>query len=91
MASNNIAQKNSTPQEANGMPGITPTVGVAKTFQGYSAKVMKVDLEDLGDVATLENVLTRGMTTDEIIVLERDKFTFMDKYYVVITYMEKND
>lgn len=59
-------------------------------FHGYTYKIGKFDLDDLMEVSEMEAVITRGMTTDEIVVVARDKFSFMDKYFAIVEWMEKS-
>jgi hypothetical protein len=54
----------------------------------YRVRYAKIDLDDPGCLAELEILETKGLAAKEIIVLNKDKFTFMDKYIMVVTYLE---
>jgi hypothetical protein len=56
----------------------------------YSVKYAKIDLDDAGSRAELEILETRGLKGESTIVLSKDKFVFMDKYFIVVTYLELN-
>lgn len=56
---------------------------------GFRVRYGKYDLDDMGAIAELEIVETRGLFGKDIVVLSKDKFTFMDKYFLVVTYLER--
>lgn len=71
------------------IPGFGPKSN-AKAFDpvNYRVRYGKYDLDDMGAVAELELVETRGLTGVEVVVLNKDKFSFMDRYLMVVTYLE---
>jgi len=75
------------------MPGITDKLGgnAQKYLQGYSVKYGKFDLDDLGDLTSLSDIETRAIRGDDIVLLTKDKMGFMTQYFVIISYLEKND
>ena len=68
-----------------GMAGVT-----AKQLKGYSIKFYKADIDDLEEITMLQDIETRGLQGNTIVILEHDKFIFMDKYYIIVKYMEKS-
>lgn len=48
----------------------------------------KFDMDDMGSVAELEIIETRGLSGTDILVLNKDKYTFLEKYFLVVTYLE---
>lgn len=70
------------------LPGMIKST--ASEFDNYSVKYHKADLEDLGDVTLLQEIETRALRGDGIVVLTRNTFTFNFQYFVVIQYMERN-
>lgn len=54
----------------------------------YRVRYGKYDLDDMGAVAELELVETRGLEGKEIVVLNKDKMSFMDKMFLILTYLE---
>jgi hypothetical protein len=59
------------------------------SLEGYVVKYLKANLDDEGSRAELEIIETRGLEGDEIILLGKKEFNFMDKYYIVLQYLEK--
>ena len=60
-------------------------------FNKYSVKYYKADLDEPTDVLHLQEIETRGIRGNDVLILNRDKMSFMDKYFLVLQYMEKND
>lgn len=54
----------------------------------YRVRYGKYDMDDMGSVAELELVETRGLAGTDIVVLTKDKYTFLEKYFLVVTYLE---
>ena len=75
------------------LPGISANISGAvgkEIYDNYSVKYAKIDLDNLEDIATLQDIETRGLRGNEIVILSKDKFTFMQSYYIIISYLEKN-
>lgn len=73
-------------QPEAGMPGM---FSQGPSISGYAVKHLKADLDDLGQVSLLDKVETDAAMSDNIVILSRDKFAFMDRYFVILKYMEK--
>lgn len=75
------------------LPGITSKLGSGgqKILNNYSVKYFKADIDNLEDLLTLQELETRSLRGDEIVLLEKDKFIFMSQYFIIIKYLEKND
>ncbi len=71
------------------LPGLTTKSGVID-YSNYSVKYFKADLDDQGDLLTLQQIETRGVRGDGVLILSRDKFTFNTSYFLIIQYMEQN-
>lgn len=56
---------------------------------GFRVRYGKYDLDDMGSTSELEIIETRGLFGKDIVVLSKDKFVFMDKYFLVVTYLER--
>lgn len=82
------------------MPGLTtrefalPAVGDGfknkSAMDGYSVKYGKFDMDDLEDISLLQDIETRGLQGEDIVLVEKDKFTFMSSYFIILKYLEKN-
>lgn len=75
------------------LPGITSELGsgAKKALNNYSVKYFKCNMDTLEDVLTLQDIETRGIRGEDVVILTKDKFTFMTEYFMIISYMEKND
>jgi hypothetical protein len=73
-----------------GIPGLTAkSTGI--DFKKYAVKYYKANLDEPVDVMTLQDIETRGVRGDDVLILNRDKMSFMDKYFLIVQYLEKND
>lgn len=73
-----------------GIPGLTGKLDSANAFDGYTIKYAKADLDEPVDIMFIQDIETRGLRGDEIVVLNKDKFTFNEKYFIVLQYLEKS-
>lgn len=55
----------------------------------YRVRYIKVDFDSPEALADLELLETDGLTGVDIVILNKNTFTFMDKYIMVVTYLEK--
>ena len=72
------------------IPGFAPSINSAKQLDKYSIKYIRADLGEPADVFELCEIETKGLKGDEIVLLSKDKYVFMDKYFIVLQYVEKN-
>ena len=72
-----------------GIPGYGPQDKQEFDATKYRVRYMKVDFDNPEALSDLEILETEGLTGVEIVVLNKEKFTFMDKYIMVVTYLEK--
>jgi hypothetical protein len=71
------------------LPGFGPASKKGeRNLEDYRVRYIKLDLDDPGSVAEAEIIETRGLKGEDIVVLYKDKFTFMDKYFLIIQYLE---
>lgn len=55
----------------------------------FCIRYAKIDLDDPTSLADLEMLETRALRNNGIFILTKDKFTFADKYYMIISYLEQ--
>lgn len=69
-----------------------PGFGTSKNFvfdpSKYRVRYTKLDMDDLGSLAELEIIETKGLKGEEIVVLNKTGWSFLDKYFMIITYLE---
>lgn len=70
-----------------GLPSMGPSLRIDP--KKYAIRYMKVCIDNVEKLAELEILETRGLEGKDILILSREKYNFMDKYYVVVNYMEK--
>lgn len=70
-----------------GMPSFGPSLRIDP--KKYAIRYLKVCIDDLSAKTELEILETRGMEGKDIVILSRNTFDFMGKYFVVLNYMEK--
>lgn len=73
------------------LPDISKKLTSTRRGTDYTVRWKKFDLSDPADLLDLSNVETRALKGDTIFISSYDKFTFMDKYFVIIKYFEKNE
>ena len=55
----------------------------------YVVKYMKCDIDDPEQKLLLSELETMGIRNEGIVLLKKDTFIFMDKFFIVVQYMEK--
>ena len=73
------------------LPGFGGNTNTGIDYKKYRVRYLKVEVGEPQDIATLEDIETRGISTTDIVIINKDKFTFMDKYFLIVTYLEKRD
>ena len=71
------------------IPPISASHSSTAWVDNYTVKYLKANVGDLGDLMKLQEVETKGLKGDEVVLLEKDKFTFMADYFIILKYMEK--
>jgi hypothetical protein len=81
-----------TPVTADSLPGILPSIPKdALDMDKYRVKYLKLDMNDPGDIIELEMVETRAIRNQGIFLLSKEKFIFMDKMFILISYLVSED
>lgn len=87
MAKNGVSDSVAGKEESM-FPGFGPKKIDESDFNNYRVRYAQIDMMDPGSRAELEIIETRAIKNQGIVVLTKDTFTFMDKYYMVISYLE---
>lgn len=74
--------------EASVFPGFGPKKIDESDFKNYRVRYALIDVMDPGSRAELEIVETRAVKGQGVVVLTKDTYTFMDKFFIVISYLE---
>lgn len=70
------------------LPEFGRAATTARDINKYRVRYCKIDLDDVGSITELELLETKSLKGEDIVILNKDKFTFMDKYMLVVTYLE---
>lgn len=81
-----------TPVTADSLPGILPSVPKDDLdMNKYRVKYLKLDMNEIADITELENIETRAIRNKGVYLLSKEKFIFMDKMYMLISYLLAED
>lgn len=78
------------PENLDVMPGFGPAAP-QKDLRNFRVRYLKVDFDEASDLLELEALETRGIRGEDVVILNKDKFTFMQKYFLIVAYLEKVD
>lgn len=75
---------------ANGTPTILPSPEYAdELFRNYTVKYFKANIDEPGDVNELQRLETLGLQGDEIVLCDRQTYSFEGNFFVVLRYYQK--
>jgi len=60
----------------------------AMDLSNYRVRYSKIDTSEPGELMELELIETRGLAGKDIVVLKKDSWTFMDKLFILVSYLE---
>lgn len=73
------------------MPGMIPAAGDDANFiaDNYTVKYFRGDLDEPGDLLELQRIETVGLKGDEIVLCDRQTYSFEGRFFVVLRYFSK--
>lgn len=73
------------------MPGILPAAADDNNYiaDNYTVKYFRGSLSDAGDLAELQKIETVGLKGDEIVLCDRQTYSFEGDFFVVLRYFNK--
>lgn len=71
------------------IPGFGPTADKEFEAEKYSVKYVKIDMDNPSAITLLEQLETDALRNNGIYILNKDKFTFMDRYFLIVSYLEE--
>lgn len=81
-----------TPLTPDSLPGLLPPVSKDRLdLKKYKVRYQKLDMNELGDIAELERIETLAIRDEGIYLLSKKDFIFMDKVFILVGYLEKDD
>lgn len=90
-AANLVASSQPVKVETISLPGFAPQNSDNFDVTKFRVRYCKIDLDDPGAVAELEILETKGLEGIDIVILNKQSFTFMDKMFYIVTYLEKKE
>ena len=73
------------------IPGYVPDSNKAFDADKHRVRYSKIDMDDLGSIAGLEILETRALRNQGVYILSKEKFTFMDKIFLLVQYIERDN
>lgn len=70
------------------IPGFVPSKPGFEADK-HRVRYLKVDLDDLAALSELEILETKVLQGRDVYVLDKTKYSFMDKMYILVQYVEK--
>lgn len=81
-----------TPVTADSLPGILPGAPTGAWNPGdYRVRYLKLNMDELSDITELEMIETKAIRNQGVYLLSKKDFIFMDKLYMLISYLELDD
>lgn len=71
------------------IPGFGPAQQAEFDPKKFKVRWTKIDFDDAGSLAELEILETKALRNEGTYILSKDKFVFMDKYYMIVSYLEQ--
>jgi hypothetical protein len=80
-------------KDPGSMPGVSAGLSNKNSLEKYAVKYLKCNMDEPVDMLELQTVETRALRSkageEEIVLVDKDKFTFMDKYFIILKYLER--
>lgn len=76
-------------QAGIGMPGMVPQEHIDELFQNYTVKYYKGNLDEPADQMRLQEIETKSMAATEIIMTDRQTYSFEGQFFIVLRYLER--
>lgn len=71
------------------LPGFGPSrKGGEYDLKKYKVRYFKADMDNPEDVSTLESIETRALLGEDIVLMSKEKFTFMQQFFMLLCYLE---
>jgi hypothetical protein len=71
------------------IPGFGPAAQSEFDPTKFKVRWIKIDFDDVSSLAELEILETKALRNEGTYILSKDKFVFMDKYFMIVSYLEQ--
>lgn len=72
-----------------GVPSMLPIEHIDDIAANYTVKYFKGSIDEPSEVMQLQSIETKSMLADEIIMTDRQTYSFEGAFFVVLRYLEK--
>jgi hypothetical protein len=73
-----------------GMPSILPQPEYENVIaDNYTVKYFRGDLDEPGEILELQRIETTGLRGDDIVLCDRQTYSFEGRFFVVLRYYQK--
>jgi hypothetical protein len=80
-------------EDIGSMPGIAGGLNKQVSMGSYTVKYYKANFDEPSDMLELQYIETKALHSkpgnEDVVLIDKDKFTFMDKYFIILKYLEK--
>lgn len=73
------------------LPEFLPQTKGKTNAENYRVRYQNLCVNELGDIAELEKIETKALQGKDVYVLDKKNYVFMDKMWILISYIEKVD
>lgn len=71
------------------LPGMLVGKNTGTNMENYAVRYLKVDIDDSAARIELEKIETRVYRNQGVFILSKEKFTFMDRFFFIVCYLEE--
>lgn len=75
--------------EPGSLPGLLPRRVEDLDLAKWVVRYQKFNIDDPTQISELERIETRAIRNDGIFVLAKKDFVFMDQFFIMVQYLEK--
>lgn len=80
-----------TPMTMDSLPGLLSPNKDVWNPKKFRVRYQKLNMDELSDITELECLETRAIRDEGVYVMSKKEFLFMDKVFILVQYMEKDD
>ena len=81
------------PRNIETMPSISAKISGSKALLKYVVKRAKFNMDEPADMLELSDIETKALHAkpgdEEVVIVSEDKYTFMDKCFLIVKFLEK--
>ena len=91
VGSTTLKSASTNPLEPGSLPGMLPASKNVWDPDKFRVRYQKLNLDDASDIIELETIETKALRNRGVYILSKKDFLFMDKIFMLVTYIEEVD